>query len=246
MLHPPFRHAALVAATVMSLGLTIGANAQTTTDQGTPGGAATPPAAGSTKNPAKSGSMAGTLDRADKKFLEKAATGGMMEVQLGEMAQQKAASEQVKEFGKRMAEDHGKANDELKQIASAKGAALPASVDKSAQKDLQKFEKLSGADFDRQYMKHMVDDHKKDVSDFQKQAKSAKDPEVKDFAAKTLPTLQEHMKMAQSTYDAVKNTKSSSATKSSTSRSPSPSSDAPSGTGSTPMPGTPPTSTQTK
>ncbi len=242
MLFPPYRPATLIAAAVMTLGLTAGAYAQST-DQSTTGGRATMPSpAANTKSATKSSS---TLDRSEQKFLEKAANGGLMEVQLGELAQQKAQNEQVKEFGKRMVDDHTKANDALKQVASEKGVALPAAVDKSGQKDLQKFEKLSGADFDRQYMKHEVSDHKKDVKDFQKQAKSAKDSDVKQFAANTLPTLQDHEKLAQTTYDAVKNTKSSGATRSGTSTSPQ-SSNAPSGTGSSPMPGSPPTSTSTK
>lgn len=234
MLHPPYRHARfprLLAAAFMSVGLAAGAQAQSTD------GSTTPAANSKSAMPAKSSSA---LDRADRKFIEKAANGGLMEVQLGEMAQQKASSDQVKEFGKKMAEDHGKANDELKQVAEAKGVALPAAVDRSGQKDLEKFGKLQGADFDREYMKHMVSDHKKDVSDFQKEAKSGKDAEVKAFAAKTLPTLQQHMTLAQSTYDAVKSS-GKSGMRSGTSSSGRSSSGAASGTGNSPMPGTAPT-----
>jgi putative membrane protein len=108
-----------------------------------------------------------------------------------------------------MAEDHAKANDELKQIASAKGAQVPAALDKSEQKEIQKLEKLSGSDFDREYMKRMVSDHKDDVSAFEKEAKSGKDAELKSFAQKTLPTLQEHMKLAQTTYDSIKESRKS-------------------------------------
>lgn len=179
-----------LCAAVLALGMAAGASAQTT-------GTDTP----STKQSTRTG---GALASGDKKFVEKAVGGSMLEVQLGQMAQQKATNEQVKQFGAKMAEDHAKAGDELKQIATAKGVQVPASVDKSHQKDVQKLEKLSGAQFDREYMKMMVADHKNDVSEFQKQAKSGKDAELKSFAAKTLPTLQEHMKMAQSTYDAVK------------------------------------------
>ena len=203
MLHPSHRPATLVAAVLMAFGLTAGAYAQST-DQSTTGGRATmpPPATQSTdttKDTTKS-----ALDRADQKFLEKAANGGMMEVQLGELAQEKAQSEQVKAFGKRMADDHGKANEELKQVASSKGIQLPASLDKKHQADVDRFSKMSGAQFDRAYMDHMVDDHKKDVADFKKEASSGKDADVKSFASKTLPTLQEHLQLAQSTYDAVK------------------------------------------
>ena len=148
-----------------------------------------------------------TLARADRKFVEDAAVGGMAEVQMGNLAQQKAASDGVRQFGMRMVNDHTKAGDELKQVASAKGIEVPAALDKKHQKDMDRLSKMSGADFDKAYMSHMVDDHKKDVADFKKEAGSGKDADVKGFAAKTLPTLQEHLQMAQSTYEAVKKAK---------------------------------------
>jgi len=139
------------------------------------------------------------LAHGDASFVKKAGADGMTEVELGKLAQQKASSDAVKQFGKRMEDDHSKANDKLKSLASAKGVELPA-PDK---KDVSKLQDKSGADFDRDYMKHMVSDHKKDISAFEKAAKS-KDPEVKAFASETLPTLQEHYKLAQQTYDSVK------------------------------------------
>ena len=141
--------------------------------------------------------------------MEEAAIGGMAEVELGNLAQQKASSDDVKKFAERMVQDHSKANDQLKQTASAKGVELPTALDKKHKSDMDKLQKLSGADFDRAYMKHMVSDHKKDVSEFQKEAKSGKDSELKSFASSTLPTLQDHLKLAQTTNDAVKNEKSS-------------------------------------
>jgi putative membrane protein len=140
----------------------------------------------------------------DQKFAEKAAIGGLAEVQLGNLAQQKAASDQVRQFGMRMVQDHTKANDELKQVASNKGLQLPTALDSKHQKVVDKLSKMTGADFDKAYMDDMVDDHKEDVSDFKKEANGGKDPDIKAFAAKTLPTLQDHLKMAQSTHDAVK------------------------------------------
>jgi putative membrane protein len=161
---------------------------------------------------AASGSMgAGTssgaskaLDSADRKFVDAAAQGSVAEVAMGQMAQQRGSNVQVKEFGQRMVIDHSKASDELKKVADAKGMKLPTAPASSHQHDADKLAKLSGTDFDRAYMKHMLDDHKKDVADFEKAAKSAKDADVKDFAARTLPTLQSHLQLAQSTYDAVK------------------------------------------
>jgi putative membrane protein len=148
----------------------------------------------------KSGGMGGS----ERKFVEKAAAHGLAEVELGKLAAQKASSSEVKQFGQRMVDDHGKANDELKQLASTKGITLPGAPDKAHQRDMDKMSKLSGEQFDREYMQHMVKDHKQDVKDFEKQSKGAKDADLKAFAAKTLPTLQEHLRMAQSTEQTVK------------------------------------------
>jgi putative membrane protein len=192
----------VLAAAVLSLGCAVNVYAQGTSGgAGTAGGASAPSQGmSSAAKDAKTGSLAAE----DRKFVEKAAIGGMLEVELGQLAQQKASSAQVKEFGARMVQDHGKANDELKQIATAKGAQVPASIDKKHQRDMEKLQKLSGAEFDRAYMQHMVADHKEDISLFQKEAKSGRDPDLKAFASKSLPVLQEHLKMAQSANDAVK------------------------------------------
>ena len=141
---------------------------------------------------------------ADKAFAQKAAVGGMAEVEMGKLAQQKAASEQVKQFGSRMVADHSKANDELKQIASSKGLTLPGELDAKHKAKMAKMQKLSGAAFDRAYMDDMLADHKHDVADFQKEASSGRDADLKGFASKTLPTLQDHLKLAHDTHAAVK------------------------------------------
>jgi putative membrane protein len=138
----------------------------------------------------------------------------MAEVELGKVAQQKASDSQVKSFAERMVTDHSKANDELKSIAGGKGVTLPTSLDKDHQKDSDKMQRLQGPEFDREYMKHMVADHKKTVADFEKQAKSGKDNEVKQFAAKNLPTIQEHLKMAQQLEQSTKSGKAGSASSS--------------------------------
>ena len=136
------------------------------------------------------------VSSSDRKFMEKAAQGGMAEVQLGKLATEKASAPEVKQFGQRMVDDHSKANDKLKQIASNKGVALPTEMDKSTQHEYDKLSKLSGADFDREYMKHMVSDHKKDISEFKSEANKAKDADLKQFASSTLPTLEEHLNLA--------------------------------------------------
>ena len=144
-----------------------------------------------------------SVPAADAAFMKKAAIGGMAEVQLGQLAQQSGASAQVKEFGAQMVQDHSKANDELKQIAGAKGVALPTELDSKHMKVMDRLKKTSGAAFDRAYMSDMLADHKEDIGDFTKESGSGKDAEVKAFAAKTLPTLQSHLQMAQSAHAAT-------------------------------------------
>ncbi|HEY3097934.1 MAG TPA: DUF4142 domain-containing protein [Methylomirabilota bacterium] len=141
--------------------------------------------------------------RGDQHFMKGAAEGNMAEVQLGQLASQRANSDTVKQFGKRMADDHQKAADELKQLASQKGVAVPTSLDRGHQRLYDRLSKLNGAAFDRAYMKEMVKDHDRDVKAFQKEADSGKDPDLKAWAAKTLPTLKEHQQQAKQVYASV-------------------------------------------
>lgn len=171
------------------------------------GAAAQGASAPSSSSAMKSGAAASSLAAADKAFAEKAAIGGMAEVAMGKMAQEKGSSDAVKQFGSRMVTDHSKANDELKQVASTKGMTLPSDLDAKHKAKMDKMQKLSGAQFDKAYMDDMLADHKQDVADFKKEAGSGKDSDLKAFAAKTLPTLEDHLKMAQSTHAAVKKAK---------------------------------------
>ena len=139
----------------------------------------------------------GNVPGADRTFVEKAAIGGMTEVRAGTVAKDKATNSAVKDFAAHMVTDHTKANAELTSAAAAKGVTTPGTIDKAHQKDVDKMSKLSGADFDRAFMKQMVADHKTTVSLFEKEAKSGKDADLQAWAGKTLPTLQEHLKMAQ-------------------------------------------------
>ena len=144
------------------------------------------------------------MARGDAKFLKEAAGDNLAEVRLGELAGQRAASDSVKQFGKRMATDHQKAYDELKQIASQKGITVPTELDRGHQRNYDRLSKLSGADFDRAYMKEMVKDHDKDVKAFRKEADAGKDADVKAWASKTLPTLQEHQQQAKQVAASVR------------------------------------------
>jgi len=152
----------------------------------------------------KTNTSSSKLSSGDSDFIKEAAQGGMMEVQLGKAAQDKASNEKVKEFGKRMEQDHSKANDELKKIASDKGVQLSSDLDKKHKSKMDKLTKLSGAEFDRQYMRDMVSDHKDDIKKFQNEADKGKDADLKKFASQTLPTLKEHLQLAESAADAVK------------------------------------------
>ena len=139
-----------------------------------------------------------SLTSGDREFVEKAAAGGTAEVELGQVAVKNAKSPDVKKFGQRMIDDHTKAGKELSSLASSKGITPPAKLEAKDQATLDRLSKLSGDQFDKAYMKDMVDDHEKDVAEFQKQANGKGDPLVKAFASKTLPTLEEHLQMAKS------------------------------------------------
>jgi putative membrane protein len=138
-----------------------------------------------------------SLAKQDEQFVLKAAQGGMVEVRLGELASQKGGSAQVKEFGSMMVKDHGKANQELTELAGKKGVALSTELDSKHQSTVDRLGKLTGDAFDKAYTAEMVADHKKDVAEFEKAAKSATDPDIKAWAEKTLPTLQAHLQHAQ-------------------------------------------------
>ncbi len=148
----------------------------------------------------------GQLDSKDYKFAVEASRANTEEITLGQLAAQKASSTAVQQFAQRMIQDHTKANQQLTQIISQKGATLPETTTTSQERESDHLAKLSGADFDKAYMAHMVKGHKKDVKEFQKAANDAQDPDLKTFAANTLPTLQEHLQMAENTEASVKGT----------------------------------------
>jgi putative membrane protein len=178
-----FRRVVIVATTVLASGVALGAQ--------TP--AATTPAP-QTMSHGKGKTAGMTTDQA---FVKEAAIGGMAEVALGQLASTKATNDKVKAFAQRMVMDHGKANDELKTLASSKNMNVPATVDAKHQATHDRLARLSGVTFDRAYVSDMLADHRKDVAAFKREATSATDSDVKQFAAKTLPTLEEHLKMVE-------------------------------------------------
>ena len=130
-------------------------------------------------------------------FMEKAATSGMLEVKLGELAREKANAAEVKDFGEQMVTDHSEANDKLKALAQEKSVTLPNALTAKQQNEVDRLSKLSGDEFDQAYMKLMTKDHKKDIKTFEKASKSVTDPAVQDFASQTLPTLKKHLQEAE-------------------------------------------------
>jgi putative membrane protein len=140
----------------------------------------------------------------DSAFMRQAAMANMAEVALGQAAAKNAASGDVKQFAQRMVDDHSKALDELKSLASKKSVTLPTELDAKHKGVGDKLSKQQGAAFDTAYMSHMVSAHAEAVGLFEREAKSGKDPDAKAWAEKTLPTVKEHHKMAQDVRAKVK------------------------------------------
>lgn len=162
--------------------------------------AQTTPSAGSARQKdqkdQKDAPAASSLAKQDMDFFEEAAQGGLMEVKLGQVAVRQAASEDVRKFGQRMIDDHTKANARLAEIGRDKKLVVPQELDKKHKDMVDKLTQNTGAKFDREYMSHMADDHQNDVKMFEKEAKDGKDADLKQFAANTLPTLQEHLSLS--------------------------------------------------
>jgi putative membrane protein len=125
-------------------------------------------------------------------FMKDAAEGGLAEVELGKIAAKNAENPEVKKFGQMMVTEHTKANEELKALAAKKNVQLPAAPE-SYKSDIDSMSKMKGADFDRDYVDMMVDDHEATIADFEAQAKNSSDPDVKAFAEKSLPVLRKHL-----------------------------------------------------
>lgn len=136
------------------------------------------------------------VGRTDEQFMMKAAQGTMAEIEAARLAQEKASSSEIKEFARKLEQDHSKASDQLKQLAEQKNVQLPADMGKHKEQ-VDKIRNLSGDQFDKAYMKMQVSHHKKDVSEFQKHTNRSMDSDVRTFASNTLPTLQEHLRQAQ-------------------------------------------------
>ncbi len=148
---------------------------------------------------------AASVPKADHSFATKAARAGLAEVAAAQIALQKSSNQDVKNFAQRMVDDHTKANDQLKSIASQEGIKLPTSPSSADQKKAEALQKLSGNAFDRRYVSDQITAHKEAVSLFTTESKSGKDSSLQSFAAQTLPILQDHYRMVQSISSGMKN-----------------------------------------
>lgn len=167
---------------------------------GAPAGGSAPPPGGMPTAGASSGGagmapmdtpMQNRVD--DKKFLKDATMGSMTEVQLGKLAAEKGSTDGVKQYGQKLASDHARATEELKETAAKENIQIPDSLDSKHQSKVDKLAKLSGPEFDHAFVKDQMKDHQKDVDDFQAEAQHGTNPNVKTVAAKELPTLQQHL-----------------------------------------------------
>lgn len=129
----------------------------------------------------------------DQDFIMKAAQGGLAEVKLGNIAKQNGGNDAVKQFGDKMVSDHSQANDQLRQLAQQKGISLPSNPSMKDRRLSKSLAAKHGADFDKAYIHDMVKDHEQDVAEFRQEAENGKDPDVKAWAQKTLPTLEQHL-----------------------------------------------------
>jgi putative membrane protein len=145
-----------------------------------------------------------SVTKEDAKFVVDAAAGGMEEVQLGQMAQQKAMAQDVKAFGAMMERDHSKAGDRLTALAKDKNIVLPSALSPDMQKMADDLQKKNGNNFDKDYISMMMDDHKKDIKEFEKEAKNGADADIRAFADSSLHMLRTHLDSAESCNRRIK------------------------------------------
>jgi putative membrane protein len=144
------------------------------------------------------------IDTSDTQFAIAAMNGGTTEVILGQLAMKNGKNKQVKNFGAMMVKDHSKANEKLMKIVKDKNITLPSLPEKQEQTLIDDLSQKTGSDFDKAYVKAMVDDHTEDVKEFTDGSKKLQDPDLKNFAIKTLPVIQNHLDKINAIRDAMK------------------------------------------
>jgi len=143
------------------------------------------------------GAGAADITSADQSFVKQTYETGLAEVRMGQLGQNKTANSDVKAFAARLVADHGKASAELKTLAETKGLSLPSSPSLAAQGHARMLDMKAGADFDKAFTAHTVSGFEKTVAAFEKAGSETKDTDIRAFITKTLPTLKEHLTMAQ-------------------------------------------------
>ncbi|MDP9048761.1 MAG: DUF4142 domain-containing protein [Bacteroidota bacterium] len=148
--------------------------------------------------------MVVTPEKEDVEFANDAASGGMTEVALGKLAQEKGQNKRVKSFGAMMVTDHTKANNEFAALAKTKNITLPGAPNSKDQAVIDILTKIARQDFDKAYVDDMIDDHKNDIKKFDEASKNCKDPDIRAFAVKTLPVLKAHLDAINAVHDSMK------------------------------------------
>lgn len=171
--------------------------AGTGTGTGSGAGAAAPttqPGTGTRNTPQRSQK----LERADRKFIEDAAASGLFELQAAQLAATKATDRAVKDYASMMADHHSAANRELMELASSKGLELPPAPPRAMRREIEQLGKKTGAEFDHEFVRKVgVREHEKDIKRYQDASKDVKDPQLKAWIDKTLPSLEQHLAQAQ-------------------------------------------------
>lgn len=198
-----------LSAVALAAALSLGASAQTSSGAATPsgsGGAGTSATGGRSAPKAQGGEGTRNSESkkddkvasGDRKFIEKAAGSGMFEVQVSQLATTRARSPDVKSYAGMLVDHHTRANDELTQLANAKGVELPAAPPRAMRNEIEKMARKNGGDFDKDFVRNVgIKAHEKDIKEFEKAVKDVKDADLKSWVARTLPTLKEHLAAAQ-------------------------------------------------
>ena len=142
-------------------------------------------------------SVSAALAKPNQAFLTDAIQGNLAEISMGQLAQKNGGSDGVRSFGQMLVQDHSAANEKANALAQAQGVAPPIAPKPEAKTDFDRMSNLNGDAFDKEFAKHLVADHKKDIAEFEKEAKDGKDAQVKAWATATLPTLKHHLEMIQ-------------------------------------------------
>jgi putative membrane protein len=191
----------LLLAGLLAVGCSSNTEKAATADNNSQPGPASSSASNSGSNSSASSNTSSS--NPDQQFINDAAKGNRAEIELAKIVVSKAKSPDVKKFAQMMVDDHTKALNELKQVAQKENITLPDGIPEDAQSLKTKLDSENGKQLEKDYMDGMVQDHQKDVQEFQDAKDKLQDPNVKKWADKTLPVLQKHLKRAQQVDEKV-------------------------------------------